>query len=113
VQRGRPRRRARRPPRHRLVRGPATDEYPPEEQADLADVIAWLAAQEWSNGRVGMYGTSYSGFNSIQLAMERPPALGAICAIYATDDRYTDDVHYTGGSCGASTSSTTCSTWRR
>ena len=44
-----------------------------------------------------MYGTSYSGFNSIQLAIERPPALGAICAIYATDDRYTDDVHYTGG----------------
>ena len=77
--------------------GLATDEYPPQEQADLVDVIAWLAAQEWSNGRVGMYGTSYSGFNSIQLAMERPPALGAICAIYATDDRYTDDVHYTGG----------------
>jgi putative CocE/NonD family hydrolase len=77
--------------------GLATDEYPPQEQADVADVIAWLAAQDWSNGRVGMYGTSYSGFNSIQLAMERPPALGAICAIYATDDRYTDDVHYTGG----------------
>ena len=50
-----------------------------------------------ATGRVGMYGTSYSGFNSIQLAIERPPALGAICAIYATDDRYTDDVHYTGG----------------
>jgi predicted acyl esterase len=77
--------------------GFAGDEYPPQEQADLADVIAWLAAQEWSSGRVGMYGTSYSGFNSIQVAMERPPALGAICAIYATDDRYTDDVHYTGG----------------
>ena len=77
--------------------GIATDEYPPEEQADLAEVIAWLAAQEWSTGRVGMYGTSYSGFNSIQIAVERPPALGAICAIYATDDRYTDDVHYTGG----------------
>jgi len=26
-----------------------------------------------------------------------PPALGAVAAIYATDDRYTDDVHYTGG----------------
>jgi uncharacterized protein len=77
--------------------GIATDEYPPQEQADLQEVIAWLAAQEWSTGRVGMWGTSYSGFNSIQLAMERPPALGAICAIYATDDRYTDDVHYTGG----------------
>jgi uncharacterized protein len=77
--------------------GIAVDEYPPQEQADLTEVIAWLAAQSWSSGRVGMYGTSYSGFNSIQLAIERPPALGAICAIYATDDRYTDDVHYTGG----------------
>ena len=77
--------------------GIAVDEYPPQEQADLSEAIAWLAAQEWSTGRVGMYGTSYSGFNSIQLACERPPALGAIVAIYATDDRYTDDVHYTGG----------------
>ncbi len=77
--------------------GRATDEYPPSELDDLADVIAWLAAQPWSNGRVGMFGYSYSGFNSLQLACERPPALGAICAIYATDDRYTDDVHYMGG----------------
>ena len=77
--------------------GIATDEYPPQEQADLAEAIAWLASQPWCTGRVGMYGTSYSGFSSIQMAVERPPALGAICAIYATDDRYTDDVHYTGG----------------
>ena len=45
-----------------------------------------------------MYGTSYSGFNAIQVAMRRPPALKAIVPIYATDDRYTDDVHYMGGS---------------
>ena len=77
--------------------GIATDEYPAEEQADLCEVIAWLAAQPWSNGRVGMYGTSYSGFNSLQLAAERPPALGAVVPIYASDDRYTDDVHYMGG----------------
>jgi hypothetical protein len=44
-----------------------------------------------------MFGTSYSGFNAIQVAAQRPPALKAICAIYATDDRYTDDVHYMGG----------------
>src|SRR5438552_8520030 len=43
-----------------------------------------------------MYGTSYSGFNSIQIAMERPPALRAIVPIFATDDRYADDVHYFG-----------------
>ena len=44
-----------------------------------------------------MWGTSYSGFNSLQIACERPPALKAICAIYATDDRWTDDVHWRGG----------------
>ena len=79
------------------LQGSATDEYPLSELDDLADVIAWLAAQPWCNGEVGMFGYSYSGFNSLQVACERPPALGAICAIYATDDRYTDDVHYMGG----------------
>jgi uncharacterized protein len=77
--------------------GIALDEYHPQEQADVCEAIAWLAAQEWSTGRVGMYGTSWGGFNSIQVAMERPPALGAIAPIYASDDRYTDDVHYMGG----------------
>ena len=77
--------------------GRATDEYPAQEQADLHEVIAWLAAQDWCSGAVGMYGTSYSGFNALQMACERPSALKAICAIYATDDRYTDDVHYLGG----------------
>ena len=60
-------------------------------------MIAWLAAQEWCNGQVGMFGTSYSGFNSLQMACERPPALRAVFAIYATDDRWTDDVHWRGG----------------
>src|SRR6185436_10825412 len=77
--------------------GIATDEYTVEEHADVCDAIAWLAAQEWSNGRVGMYGTSWSGFNSLQVACLRPPALGAIVPIYASDDRYTDDVHFMGG----------------
>ena len=44
-----------------------------------------------------MFGTSYSGFNSLQLACEDTPALKAVCAIYATDDRWTDDVHWRGG----------------
>jgi len=77
--------------------GIALDEYHPQEHADICEVIAWLAAQDWCTGKVGMYGTSWSGFNSIQVAMERPPALGAIVPIYASDDRYTDDVHYMGG----------------
>jgi uncharacterized protein len=60
-------------------------------------VIHWLAAQPWSSGSVGMDGTSCSGFNALQVAAERPAALKAVIAIHASDDRYTDDVHYTGG----------------
>ena len=78
--------------------GLATDEYPPQEQRDLAELIGWLADQDWCSGSVGMFGTSYSGFNALHLAAERPPALKAVCAIYSSDDRYTDDVHYMGGS---------------
>lgn len=77
--------------------GIALDEYHPQEQADICEAIAWLATQDWCTGRVGMYGTSWGGFNSLQVAMERPPALHAIVPIYASDDRYTDDVHYMGG----------------
>jgi len=52
--------------------GIATDEYTAAELDDIYQVIAWLAEQEWSNGRVGMYGTSWSGFNSLQVACLRP-----------------------------------------
>ncbi|HQY84338.1 MAG: CocE/NonD family hydrolase [Ilumatobacteraceae bacterium] len=77
--------------------GVAEDEYPDIERRDLRTVIEWVAAQPWSTGKVGMLGTSYSGFNSLHMAMEGIPQLGAIAAMYATDDRYTDDVHYMGG----------------
>jgi len=77
--------------------GIALDEYHEQEQADLHEVIGWLAAQPWCSGAVGMFGTSWSGFNSLQLACERPPALKAIVASYASDDRWSDDVHFMGG----------------
>ena len=77
--------------------GDAVDEYTARELQDHVATIAWLAEQDWSNGSVGMYGTSYSGFNALQVAALRPPALKAIIPIYATDRRYTDDVHYGGG----------------
>ena len=77
--------------------GVAEDEYPESERRDMNEVIAWLASQDWCTGNVGMYGTSYSGFNAIQVAMTRPPALKAIIPIFATDDRYADDVHFFGG----------------
>jgi len=78
--------------------GTASDEYSLQEHLDGVEAIAWMAAQPWCNGNVGMFGTSYGGFNSLQVAMHRPPALKAICPMYFTDNRYTDDCHYKGGS---------------
>src|SRR3989442_3797924 len=77
--------------------GTNSDEYVPEEQEDGFDAVEWLAKQPWSNGNVGMYGISYSGFTAIQVALHQPPHLKAIVPMYATDDRYTDDCHYTPG----------------
>lgn len=73
------------------------DEYSKQEQDDGIEVIAWLAAQPWCNGSVGMMGISWGGFNGLQIAARRPPALKAVVTICSTDDRYADDVHYMGG----------------
>lgn len=73
------------------------DEYARQEQDDAVEVIAWLAAQPWCSGAVGMMGISWGGFNALQVAARRPPALKAIITICSTDDRYRDDVHYMGG----------------
>ncbi len=58
---------------------------------------AWLSSQPWSKGKVGMYGKSWGGFNGLQVASLRPPALAAVVSLYSTDNRFTDDVHYRGG----------------
>jgi putative CocE/NonD family hydrolase len=73
------------------------DEYLPQEQSDALEVIAWIAAQPWCSGNVGMMGISWGGFNSLQVASHRPLALKAIITVCSTDDRYTDDCHYMGG----------------
>ena len=73
------------------------DEYAQQEQDDGVELIAWLAAQPWCNGAVGMMGISWGGFNGLQIAARRPPALKAIVTICSTDDRYADDAHYMGG----------------
>jgi putative CocE/NonD family hydrolase len=82
--------------------GIALDEYTARETQDGYDAVQWLASQPWCNGSVGMWGISYGGFTSIQVAMLRPSALKAIVPMMATDDRYTDDVHYIGGCVTAS-----------
>lgn len=77
--------------------GRPQDEYVKQEQDDALEIIAWIARQSWCTGAVGMEGLSWSGFNCLQVAARRPPALKAILTHCSTDDRYVDDAHYKGG----------------
>ena len=77
--------------------GIAMDEYTAEETQDGYETVEWLAAQNWSNGNVGMWGMSYGGFTSTQVAKLQPPHLKAIIAFYSSDEHYNEDSHYIGG----------------
>lgn len=77
--------------------GLSFDEYALQEQEDALEVLAWIRRQRWCSGKMGMWGSSYSGMTALQLAARRPKGLSAIITQCATDDRYTDDAHYLGG----------------
>ncbi len=48
------------------------------EQRDHAELVEWLAAQPWSNGRVGMTGISYAGTTPWEAAIGESPSLKAL-----------------------------------
>ncbi len=77
--------------------GVLEDEYLQQELDDGCEVLAWLARQPWCNGRIGMIGISWGGFNGLQIAAMQPPELKAVVAVCASDDRFADDVHHMGG----------------
>jgi uncharacterized protein len=56
------------------------DQPLPYEQdgSDAATLINWITRQDWSDGRVGMYGGSYSGFTPWATAKFMPKGLKAI-----------------------------------
>ncbi|MGE4133492.1 MAG: CocE/NonD family hydrolase [Bdellovibrionales bacterium] len=72
-------------------------EYSEVEIEDLYELIRHYAHQPWSNGRVGVFGISWSGFNALQVALRQPPELKAILAAHASDDLFHDDVHFVDG----------------
>lgn len=67
-----------------------------QEARDGADTIAWVAAQPWCTGKVGMMGASYYGATQWLAAGETPPALKAL-APFITTDQYHDKWTYQGG----------------
>ncbi len=66
------------------------------EGPDGYDTVEWIAAQEWCDGGVGIYGPSYVGATTMLAARERPPSLKCAIPIITADDYY-DGWTYQGG----------------
>lgn len=63
-----------------------------QDGRDGHDAVEWLAAQEWSNGRVGFAGNSWLAIAQWFIAAERPPHLAAIAPWEGLVDIYRYDV---------------------
>ena len=61
-----------------------------QEGRDSYDLVEWLAAQTWCNGKVGMSGTSYLAVAQWFTAAEKPPHLAAINPWEGVSDVYRD-----------------------
>ena len=59
-------------------------EWSPDEVADYGEIIAWIAEQSWSNGKIGAWGTSYPGNTAELMASTGQPAF------LATAPRFSD-----------------------
>ena len=67
-----------------------------QEINDGYDTVEWCAAQPWSDGNVGMYGTSYVGAVQWLAAIAAPPSLKAIVPTFTASDYY-EGWTYQGG----------------
>ena len=54
-----------------------------DDGPDGVDAARWIAEQPWSNGKIGMIGTSYVGGTQHALAMERSPYLKTVIPVDA------------------------------
>lgn len=66
------------------------------EGLDGHDSVEWAAAQPWSTGRVGMFGSSYGAATQLLTAVESPPSLRAIAPFEGTSSYY-EGRSYRGG----------------
>jgi putative CocE/NonD family hydrolase len=66
------------------------------EVADYREIVDWIAAQRWSNGRIAAYGTSYDSNTAEMMASAGQRAVRAVVPRFGFHDVY-DDVVFPGG----------------
>ena len=68
-----------------------------QEGPDGYDTLNWIAAQPWSDGKVGMIGGSYLGIAQWRVALLNNPHLKAIFPVVSGSDEYLDRYYSAGG----------------
>lgn len=68
----------------------------PKERDDYREIVDWIVAEPWSDGRVGATGISYLGAACDFVASSGHPAVKAIAPLFAVWDTYSDH-YYPGG----------------
>jgi putative CocE/NonD family hydrolase len=68
--------------------GRRATEWSDDEAADIGEIIDWIAAQPWSDGRVAAHGFSYGGNTAFLAAAAGRPALKLIAPQFADFDIY-------------------------
>lgn len=66
------------------------DSFGSREQRDGYELVEWARTQPWSDGDVGLHGTSYGAINQILTAAQHPAGLKAIFPIVPAGDIYRD-----------------------
>ena len=68
------------------------DSFGTREQLDGAELVEWITEQPWSDGRVGLHGTSYGAINQLFTAAQQPEGVKAAFPIVPSADTYRDIV---------------------
>lgn len=63
---------------------------------DAREIVDWIVAQSWSNGKLGAHGISYLGTTAELLAALDHPAVKAVIPMFNHPDAYTD-IAFPGG----------------
>ncbi|MEX2314612.1 MAG: CocE/NonD family hydrolase, partial [Thermomicrobiales bacterium] len=67
-----------------------------QEAEDGYDTVEWCGTQAWSNGEVGMMGTSYLGWTQMAAAVMNPPHLATMVINQAGANAYSSSVRHNG-----------------
>jgi putative CocE/NonD family hydrolase len=67
-----------------------------DDGRDGVDCAAWIGKQAWSNGKIGMLGTSYVGGTQHAMALERAPELATVIPVDAMSNLGRQSMRHAG-----------------